>query len=549
MAALESAVPISAGSVLLREDFQDGVADGWEGDGGWYTLTTDDRVIWAAADDAWAWYGEGADWSNYALRLAFRTEEGGLAVSVGVGAEGRYVVQIAPDGVFLLRDAPYGAFEPLASAAPVEPGGWHLLAVGYYGGHLQVYVDRVLLIDQRDPNPLGPGTVAVGALPGSYVGLDNVIVNELSGALPSLEPAAAAGDVPEGPLDPGPEVDPPEEVADGPDDPALANLDVTGVAFGRVEPGRPFTVSMTVANTGGVDAIGFAILWETDGADCATVATVRAGEAASVECESPGLAAGEYVWEAVADPGDFVEESDDGDNAASGRLTVGGDEEPEPTLPNLTPAWVAVSPEEPHTGDPITLQVGVAQVTPGVQGDLPAYTVRVFLDGVAVCSYDLYPGDEVAVCELAPILNPGHYRLLVEVDADDDVAEGTGEAGNTTELVVEVLPPGERRIDLRVTVGYSGEVGVGEPAEVSVRWSDTYDGGEVDDPFVVEVDVQGYGVLCTWLTTLVPGSEACVIPGWATPGEYRVVVTLDPGNTVIETNDDNNDMAVEITVE
>ncbi len=173
--------------VLLREDFQDGDTAGWRVDAGWFILENGERRMLGAGGEAWAWYEGGRDWSRYAARLAVVVDGGSLGVSLAVGAEGRYQVQLAEDGVYLLKEAPWGSLQALGSAQPVTRREPHVLAAGLDGGHLQVYVDGRLLIDAIDRAPLAGGSIGLGAAEGSSAVVDNIVVASLGGL------AAASG--------------------------------------------------------------------------------------------------------------------------------------------------------------------------------------------------------------------------------------------------------------------------------------------------------------------------------------------------------------------
>ena len=106
------------------------------------------------------------------------------------------MVQLSEDGVFLLRDAPYGSVQALGSAQPVEAGVPHVLAIGVDGGHLQVYADGVLLIDATDGSPLPGGSIGLGAGDEASVAVDNIVVASLGGPLPEIEAVGEPADEP-----------------------------------------------------------------------------------------------------------------------------------------------------------------------------------------------------------------------------------------------------------------------------------------------------------------------------------------------------------------
>jgi hypothetical protein len=71
----------------------------------------------------------------------------------------------------------------------------------------------------------------------------------------------------------------------------------------------------------------------------------------------------------------------------------------------------------------------------------------------------------------------------------------------------------------------------------------------VVSPEEPQVDVEGFGLLCRWETTLVPGGEGCTIPVWDQPGEHVITVFFDPRNVVPEADTGHNVMTWKAVVE
>src|SRR3970040_1872312 len=51
-------LPVSSGSILFRDDFQDGQAQEWQTSGGWFVEQDGDRYYFGTSGEGWAWiYG------------------------------------------------------------------------------------------------------------------------------------------------------------------------------------------------------------------------------------------------------------------------------------------------------------------------------------------------------------------------------------------------------------------------------------------------------------------------------------------------------------
>jgi len=275
------------------------------------------------------------------LRSSFRVDGGGLAVSVAVGDEGRYVVHLHQGGTDLLLDRPWGTFETLASRAAVEAGEWHALAVGVDGGEIQVYVDGNPLLTAGTANPFAAGSVGFGALDGSSVAIDNVVVAILRAGLPAAAfpspvaaPAAPAVDEP-------PEAD--QGNGDGGDDEPQAEVpeqDLYPVSVSFVKnfhmAGSDAMVQMTVSN-GGTRAIGpSSVAWESMGSSCAAdVDGLAAMTEVDLSCTAAGLPAGIHSWTVYIDHDERIPETDEGNNSLTGILEVAIPTQPDLYISNV----------------------------------------------------------------------------------------------------------------------------------------------------------------------------------------------------------------------
>ncbi|MFC1960761.1 CARDB domain-containing protein [Chloroflexota bacterium] len=232
---------------LFSDDFKAGLNPAWQVSGGWTVQQAGPAMVLVTTTPGLAWVQRDADWgSAYVFRSAVRLDQGTLALSFMMLPEARYIVQFQADGLYLTKEQPAGNFTVLAQAAPPTLGEAHAVTIGVESGHIQVYVDRGLLLDAVDPAPLLDGTIALGALENTTAAVGFVHVLELlhplpEGGLPAPPPMIQPG---------GPESDdPPPEGAseEGWPDPVIAHLSLSNES---PTPGETFTVSTTIQNQG-----------------------------------------------------------------------------------------------------------------------------------------------------------------------------------------------------------------------------------------------------------------------------------------------------------
>jgi hypothetical protein len=196
------------GEILFQDDFQDGQPDNWTISSGWTVQQSGDVYTFASSVAGAAWVTRGADWRDYQFQTSTRITSGGVALSYRVTRDGRYLVHVRSDGLYLSKEYPRGTYIPLTQTAAPGFNAWHIVALSGYGGHLQVYVDGALRLDYTDPSPLLQGTIAVSSLDGYQVEVDDVLVTRLVAPLPVAAPAALPATLPAPAAQPMPDVGP-----------------------------------------------------------------------------------------------------------------------------------------------------------------------------------------------------------------------------------------------------------------------------------------------------------------------------------------------------
>lgn len=361
--------PGISGVVLFQDDFQDGQADGWSINSAWNVQQNGDMYTLRADGDGGAWVTNGGNWQNYIFRVGVRLESGSFLMSMNLTQSGRYMLHIREDGIYLLKEQPAGNYVILTQTGPFTMNAPHSVAIANQDGRLQVYVDQILWIDYTDNLPILAGTIAVTALDGSRVAVDNVVVLSLSAPLPAgivqaPPPAAAAPDPAEiAPPEGGGleivDVDPEPDDSQVQDQPSVGQPDL---AIDRVtiqpaapEQNQPVTVAVIVQNGGDGHAGAFNVVWQPEGSFVGCnwdIFGLPAGEVLDMVCDYQGYpTTGAFYWVASVDPDNEVPEMEDGNNSQSDEILVvpGLQQEPPPapigcmastwTMNSVTLAW------------------------------------------------------------------------------------------------------------------------------------------------------------------------------------------------------------------
>jgi photosystem II stability/assembly factor-like uncharacterized protein len=175
--------------VLFRDDFEDGIADGWalkvnESQArGWQVEKEGNNYVFVGRGLSQARLVEGL-WSDFRLAAKVKIVKGDL--NIGYRSSGecyKYGIRFGAEGLHLSKMDVCWVTTP-AGYAPAShaPNLWYSLAIVGIGANIKVYVDGVLKIDYTDPAPVLLGGVGLGMASGSEVRVDDV---EVSGPAPS----------------------------------------------------------------------------------------------------------------------------------------------------------------------------------------------------------------------------------------------------------------------------------------------------------------------------------------------------------------------------
>ncbi len=176
----------SGEDILFQDDFEDGNLNGWKTTTTWLVQKRiNNSVLIATGSGQAAWALDGLRWTDYYVRVGIRLESGGVGLAFRVSTEGRYWLYYSEKSLALLKEAPKGNFTLLKQTAAPRLKTGQALAIGGYGGHLQVYLGKALQMDYVDPTPLTHGTIGIGVVDNAAAVVDNVIVTRLPRDLPT----------------------------------------------------------------------------------------------------------------------------------------------------------------------------------------------------------------------------------------------------------------------------------------------------------------------------------------------------------------------------
>lgn len=352
--------------------------------------------------------------------------------------------------------------------------------------------------------------------------------------------------------------------------PAAPNLTVStdniGINPAQPTQGMTATVTAVIRNSGDAPVGSFTVqfLDVTDGAlipigERQNVAGIAAGGSAQAQVAySTTDLLGIRRIQVVADPNNFVPETNEDDNSATQSLTILTGAQPNLAM---SASNIAFSPPDPTEGDEVTITAVVlnngavaaeqviVQFVDVTNGGFVPIGAEQFLD-------DVPPGGSTAVSATYDTTGKAGSRkiqllidsnnLIVEQDENDNEATATlaVEAAPMANLVVTSssigFDPDGARADqpVTVTVGVRNQ-GHASASDVVVQLLDLTDGEAlpVGEPVVIPHLAAGSAVVLQMRYTVPP--EDAEKPNLA-PSERTLRVAVDPSNFVLESDETDN---------
>jgi len=458
-----------AGTVLFQDDFQDGQAQEWKINSAWVVEQDGDVYTFGATGLGGAWIPFGGTWKNYSFKASAWLESGSMLFSSNLTQQGRYAVKISTQGVYLLKEQPAENYIVLAEAGPVTTSTWHVVEFASYAGHIQVSIDRVLWFDYVDTSsPILQGTIAVSALDGSRVQVDDVLVVQLGAPLtsgvaqapPPLADAPSAEEVVQEELAglSADQVDVEEEAAvPSQGEGSQPDLVITDIVFDPdpVIAGQPFVAEIFVMNQGGVQTSAFTVrlhFHEAVGlADCNwDFDNVGPGQVVWGGCtRTTNAPPGDSPTRATVDVEAEIPESDESNNEMTRTLSVSaGAEGGGGGQPDLIVSGVTFDPDPALLGQPFAVNYSVKNQG---QGDSGIFTFRLHFNeetGLADCNWDVdgLPAGQSAwsACTRTVNVHGGNFSVRAIVDVEGEIAEsneGNNEASYTLSVQLDHSQP------------------------------------------------------------------------------------------------------------
>lgn len=296
------------------------------------------------------------------------------------------------------------------------------------------------------------------------------------------------------------------------------------------------------------------------------------------------LAPGQYTVVAIADPDNDIAEVDDGNNSGEGLLNI------QRRLPNLTiPAEFSITPSDPQQGDLLTLSFTVENDRPAdidnrfeltisyrQRGDVNFQRLTTPALRCPDCTLFGLAGNERRTIEAqisTSLLDPGTYQLRIAVDPVTEAnpqgsIEEADEADNVLIFDLELAPPPRNLTvsDLRVSpqtplIGRDLSVAftvtnrsLASAESVGIDLSITPPGADADAEPIDMRELPEFS--CGPIEELEPGVDRCGNValgaggsitllarfglGDLPAGEYRLNVSVDPTDAIVETNEEDN---------
>lgn len=169
-------------TVLFRDDFEDGNADGWEvivAEGpaaGWKVEREGSNHVFSGRGHSLVRL-QGVGWSDYRFKARVKLIQGGIHLNYRLRDCIRYFIGFNNRELYLSRTLPCGTHTDLRRRSGYHLlGKWYTIEILGVRSNIKVYIDGILMIDYTDTKPVLSGTIGLEALPGSHVYVDDVEV-------------------------------------------------------------------------------------------------------------------------------------------------------------------------------------------------------------------------------------------------------------------------------------------------------------------------------------------------------------------------------------
>ena len=337
----------------------------------------------------------------------------------------------------------------------------------------------------------------------------------------------------------------------------LPNLSIINpsVTPTSVYQGGSFQISFTVTNGGNARAASSTCNMTLNNIyplGTVSIPALNSGESSPITRNvtlSPGILEGGDIYIKV-DPDNIISESNEQDNQATVRLTV----LPPPTMPDLYILSPAVSPSSVAAGGSVQVSFTVKNGGTAAGSSTCEMLVNGFYPLGTVSIPALAAGASYNVSTNATIsagILPGSVEVNIRADSGGSVQE-SDEQNNTARVTLTILPPPTLPDLYILTPSVSpSSAPVGGSVQVSFT---VKNGGTAAASSTCEITVSGFYPLGTVsIPALAAGasynaSKSVTISQGILPGSGQVYIRVDSGNTIDESDENNNLAMVALTI-
>ena len=569
--------------ILFKDDFQDGQAENWQTTQAWNVQQNGDVYYYEAKGEGITWLPQGNNWGNYGLRSKVLVDNNCLVLSINMTKSGRYLLNLCEDGISLQREKPAGKFTEMVKTCPFETGKWHDVWFGIQNGHIQVYVDKALWIDAGDHNPLPTGTIALGALDGSNVKVDDVLVTQLTKPLASVPIQAPTNcNTAALPVIEAPEVNiamiPIEDNVSAESSNGKPDLVIKEAFFGpdEVPSGQPFSANFAIRNEGDADSGAFTLRWNFNDKLGVSVCSwdydnLAPGETVMGGCvRTSNARSGKYSSSLIVDAEKEVEETNETNNRMQPMLQILGENQDNSNnddnnngensflidKPDLVIHYIGHDPDPILVGEPFVIHYELENVGGKQSGACNSRVIFEDAMGVPVCSdnFTTIQSGIINTMDCQGVTNapPGQYKVRIVVDLEDEVDE-INENNNevTFTLLIVQASNGNAGVnsaeqpDLKVSVvAFDPPPVKGQPTTGTfIVWNE---GPVASGPFSIRWKFNpstGIPDCIKTVDNIAPHDSivvACEGLQSEKAGNFSTTIFLDYLNQVAERNEDNN---------
>ncbi len=170
-------------ALLLREDFENGLADGWALEEGWSVIKDDDNYVLSGkghhlADPRFR------NWTDYTVEVRFKLLEGDANFNFRytqfpeIGGSERYFINISQGGIALEKQIDSDYFYLTRVQKSISKNDWYDIKIDVDGTTIKVLVDDELVIDYKDDEmPIRSGGISFETTDRSSMYIDNLVVH------------------------------------------------------------------------------------------------------------------------------------------------------------------------------------------------------------------------------------------------------------------------------------------------------------------------------------------------------------------------------------